>query len=88
MQHLEKHKTWMILGLAALTVAGFVALRSPAGSAASPTETATSAADEFDATNCGYCTSQSGARVDCYKPTNRYTCASKATLCKTGSVCQ
>ncbi|NJD05540.1 MAG: hypothetical protein FIA97_03450 [Methylococcaceae bacterium] len=87
MQQFEKHKTWMILGLAALTVAGFVALRSPAGFA-NPTETATAVTDETTDGNCGHCISQTGSTVDCYKPTNRYTCASQATLCKTGSICQ
>jgi len=86
MQQLEKHKTWMILGLAALTIAGFIALRGPAATAVGPTETTTAPVDETTSGNCGLCNRMDGTQVSCYIPTQKYTCSSKAVQCATPCV--
>ncbi len=92
MHYLEKHKTWILLALAVLTVAAFIALREvrtgPDASTTAPLENLLAPANKHQATNCGQCISQGGSAVDCDKLTQKYTCASKGTRCRTGSICR
>jgi hypothetical protein len=88
MSHLEKHRL-ILLALAALTLIAFVGLRGYQPEARSPVglgETETPVTDETATSNCGHCISQTGAMVSCYKPTQMYTCTSRATPC--ANLCQ
>jgi len=42
-----------------------------------------SAVPQAAAANCGHCQKANGTTVDCYIPTQRYTCTTRATLCST-----
>ena len=87
MSQIEKFRYPLLAALAALTVAAFLGLKEsqPLGFVSDRPQAAT-ATDETTAGNCGRCKSQNGPVVDCYKPTQRYTCASKASAC--ASICQ
>jgi hypothetical protein len=67
--------------------------KSPAPSVAALTLThddnakpVTSAVPQSTAGNCGLCNRMDGTQVSCYKPTQKYTCTSKAVQCATPCV--
>ncbi len=84
---IERYRYVLFGCLAVVSVLAFVGTRtpSPTGSTASLEQTS-EVTDETTLGNCGKCRSFSGSMVDCYKPTQRYTCASKASAC--ASACQ
>lgn len=88
MSVIEKYRYVLISFLAVLSIATFVGLKNPAPAPSTSDLEQNSGAvnDETTLGNCGKCRSYSGSMVDCYKPTQRYTCASKASACAT--ICQ
>lgn len=84
---IEKYRNVLFACLAVVSVLAFVGTRNPSPPGSTEAfEQTSEVTDETTLGNCGKCRSFSGSMVDCYKPTQRYTCASKASACTT--LCQ